>query len=32
LRIMKAVGLQSKFLKHGLAQGRGMFIGIKKPL
>jgi len=30
LRIMKAAGLQSKFLKHGLMQDRGMFVGIKK--
>jgi SAM-dependent methyltransferase len=30
LRTMKAAGLRSKFLKHGLMQGRGMFVGIKK--
>ena len=29
LKIMRAVGLQSKFLKHGLVQGRGMFVGTK---
>jgi ubiquinone/menaquinone biosynthesis C-methylase UbiE len=31
LKIMKAAGLQSKFLKHGLMPSRGMFIGINPP-
>jgi len=30
LRIMKTSGLQSRFLKHGLTQGRGMLVGIRK--
>jgi ubiquinone/menaquinone biosynthesis C-methylase UbiE len=32
LRIMKAAGLQSRFLKHGLMRERGMFAGVKEPL
>jgi ubiquinone/menaquinone biosynthesis C-methylase UbiE len=32
LRIMKAAGLQSKFLRHGLLQKRGMYVGVKQPL
>jgi hypothetical protein len=32
LRIMKKAGLQSKFLKHGLVQKRGMFVGVKQLL
>ena len=30
LRIMKAVGLKSKYLKNGLMPGRELFVGIKK--
>jgi SAM-dependent methyltransferase len=30
LRIMKAAGLKSKYLKNGLMPGREMFVGIKK--
>ena len=30
LRIMKAAGLKSKFLKNGLMSGRELFVGIKK--
>jgi ubiquinone/menaquinone biosynthesis C-methylase UbiE len=30
LKIMKAAGLQSKFLKHGLMRERGMFVGVKR--
>jgi ubiquinone/menaquinone biosynthesis C-methylase UbiE len=30
LKVMKAADLQSKFLKHGLMQERGMFVGMKK--
>ena len=29
LKIMRAAGLQSKFLKRGLMRGRGMFVGTK---
>jgi ubiquinone/menaquinone biosynthesis C-methylase UbiE len=29
LKIMRVAGLQSKFLKRGLMQGRGMFVGTK---
>jgi hypothetical protein len=29
---MKAAGLQSRFLKHGLMRERGMFVGVKEPL
>jgi hypothetical protein len=32
LRIMKEAGLQSKFLKRGLVQKRGMFVGVKQLL
>ena len=32
LRIMKEAGLQSKFLKRGLMQKRGMFVGVKQLL
>jgi ubiquinone/menaquinone biosynthesis C-methylase UbiE len=31
LRIMKAAGLQSRFLKHGLMRERGMFVGVNRP-
>jgi hypothetical protein len=30
LRIMKAAGLKSKYLKNGLMSGRELFVGIKK--
>lgn len=31
LRIMKAAGLQPRFLKHGLMRERGMFVGVNRP-
>ena len=30
LQFMKAAGLQAKFLKNGLMEDRGIYIGIKK--
>ena len=30
LKIMKEVGLKSKYLKNGLMSGREIFVGIKK--
>ena len=30
LRTMRTAGLASKFLRHGLMKGRGMFVGVKE--